>query len=89
MSPDRGRSAKALAERLRRKGRHLALPAFRQPGKTALRFDPFGLVAAVRVDPTSLRSTIGSRVHPLPGVTFDQTAAKRPAPRRFSRIMTV
>jgi hypothetical protein len=53
-------------------------------GKTALRFDPFGLVAAVRVHPTSLRSTIGSRVDPMPDVTFDQTAAKRPAPRRFS-----
>jgi hypothetical protein len=66
-------------------GRHLAPRAFRQPGKTALRFDPFGLVAAVRVHPTSLRSTIGSRVHPTPGVTFDQTAAKRLAPRRFSR----
>jgi hypothetical protein len=41
-------------------------------------------VAAVRVHPTSLRSTIGSRVYPKPGVTFDQTAAKRLAPRRFS-----
>jgi hypothetical protein len=30
--------------------RHPALRAFRQPGKTALRFDPFGLVAAVLVD---------------------------------------
>jgi hypothetical protein len=53
-------------------------------GKTALRFDPFGLVAAVRVHPTSLRSTIGSRVDRKSDVTFDQTAAKRHAPRRFS-----
>jgi hypothetical protein len=71
-----------------REERHLAPRAFRQTGKTALRFDPFGLVAAVRVHPTSLRSTIGSRVDPTPDVTFDQTAAKRLAPRRFSRIVT-
>jgi hypothetical protein len=67
-----------------REGRHLAPRAFRQTGKTALRFDPFGLVAAVRVHSTSLRSTIGSRVDPTPDVTFEQTAAKRLAPRRFS-----
>jgi len=64
-------------------GRHLALRTFRQTGKTALRFDPFGLVAAVLVIRTSLRSTIGIRVIRTPDVTFDQTAAKRPAPRRF------
>jgi hypothetical protein len=42
------------------------------------------VVAAVPVHPTSLRSTIDSRVDPTPAVTFDQTAAKRLAPRRFS-----
>jgi hypothetical protein len=42
------------------------------------------VVAAVLVIRTSLRSTIGIRVVPTPGVTFDQTAAKRLAPRRFS-----
>jgi len=47
-------------------GRHLALRAFRQTGKTALRFDPFGLVATVPVIPASLRSTIGIRVIPAP-----------------------
>jgi hypothetical protein len=67
----------------RAKERHLALRALRQTGKTALRFDAFGLVAAVRVYPPSLRSTIGIGVHPEPGVTFDQTAAKRLAPHRF------
>jgi hypothetical protein len=41
------------------------------------------MVAAVRVHPTSLRSTIGSRVTRTPDVTFDQTAAKGIASRRF------
>jgi hypothetical protein len=41
------------------------------------------VVAAVSVHRTSLRSTIGIRVIRAPDVTFDQTAAKRLAPRRF------
>jgi hypothetical protein len=64
-------------------GRHLALRAFRQTGKTPLRFDP----NAHRGGPTN------SNIAPINDrhsgdssdrVTFDQTAAKSIAARRFS-----
>jgi hypothetical protein len=55
---------------------------FRQTGKTALRFDPAG----GRGGPCTSTIPLTNDQHPgLPaaGVTFDQTAAKRRAPRRF------
>ena len=66
----------------RRDGISLREP-FRQPGKTALRFDPDGGRGGLGY---SGIAPINDRHPGYAGdrVTFDQTAAKRLAPRRFS-----
>jgi hypothetical protein len=64
-------------------GRHLALRAFRQTEKTALRFDPDagrGGPTDSNIAPINDRHSGDSSAR----VTFEQTAAKRLAPRRFS-----
>jgi hypothetical protein len=63
-------------------GRHLAMRAFRQTGKTALRFDPFGWSRRSSLFDHAITNDQHPGL-PVAGVTFDQTAAKRLAPRRF------
>jgi hypothetical protein len=67
----------------RAQGRHLALQAFRQTGKTPLRFDP----DVDRGGPTYSNIAPINDPHPddsSASVAFDQTAAKSLAARRFS-----